>query len=200
MPLREMEVRKAKSKDRAYRLTDGGGLHLLVKPNGSKLWQQRYRFANGEMTLSHGAYPDVGIAEARRKCVEAKDLLDEGIDPGTQKKLDRIERERNARTTFRSVADDYLEMAYERELADATIRKKIWHIVTLAAPLHKRPVADITPAGILDLLKRIERMGRRETAKKLRGTLSGVFRLAIVTMRGPTIPLYPRRERCCRSK
>ena len=65
MPQREMEVRKARSIDRAYRLNDGGGLHLLVKPTGSKLWQKRYRFANGEKTLSHGAYPDVGIAEAR---------------------------------------------------------------------------------------------------------------------------------------
>ncbi|WGI22147.1 integrase arm-type DNA-binding domain-containing protein [Amylibacter sp. IMCC11727] len=183
-----MEVRKAKPKDRAYRLTDGGGLHLLVKPNGSKLWQQRYRYADREKTLSHGAYPDVSIANARRKCAEAKDLLDQAIDPSTQKKLDRIHTEQAIHTTFQSVAEEYLEMAYERELADATMRKKQWHIETLAAPLHKRPIADITPAEILNLLKRIERSGRRETAKKLRGTLSGVFRLAVVTMRATHDP------------
>ena len=96
----------------------------MVKPNGSKLWQQRYRYADREKTLLHGAYPDVGIAEARRKSVEAKDLLDQGIDPNTQKKLDRIHQEQSNRTTFCSVAEDYLEMAYERELAGATIRKK----------------------------------------------------------------------------
>ena len=61
--------------------------------------------------------------------------------------------------------------------------KKLYHIETLAAPLHKCPIADITPAEILDLLKRIERSGRRETSKKLRGTMSGVFRLAVVTLR-----------------
>lgn len=160
----------------------------MVKANGSKLWQQRYRFADREKTLSHGSYPDVGIAEARRKCVEAKDLLDQGIDPSTQKKLDRIHQEQSNRTTFYSVAEDYLEMAYERELADATIHKKVWHIETLAAPLYQRPVADITPAEVLELLKRIERSGRRETAKKLRGTLSGVFRLAVVTMRATHDP------------
>ena len=93
----------------------------MVKPNGSKLWQQHCRFANGEKTLSHGAYPDVGIAEVRRNRVKAKELLDGGIDLSTQNKLDRIERERNARTTLRPVAEDYLDISYERELAEATI-------------------------------------------------------------------------------
>ena len=69
-----------------------------MKPNGSKLWQQHCRFANGEKTLSHGAYPDVGIAEVRRNRAKAKGLLDGGIDLITQNKLDRIERERNARS------------------------------------------------------------------------------------------------------
>lgn len=73
-------------------------------------------------------------------------------------------------------------MAYDRELADASIRKKIWHIHTLAEPLHNRPINGITSAEILHLLKKIEHSGQRETAKKLRGTLSGVFRLAIVTL------------------
>lgn len=87
-----------------------------------------------------------------------------------------------------SVAEDYLEMASYRELADTTMRKKIWRIQTLAAPLHKRPIADITPAEVLDLLKRIEHSGRRETTKKLRGTLSGVFRLAVMTLRATHDP------------
>ncbi|MDA7429967.1 tyrosine-type recombinase/integrase [Primorskyibacter aestuariivivens] len=188
MPLRELQVRKAKPKDKQYRLSDGEGLHLLVKPNGSKLWQQRYRFQDREKMLSHGQYPDVGIAEARRKKEAARELLAQGIDPGVQKKLDKITSDTNARMTFLLVAEDYLQMAYDRELADATLRKKEWHINTLAKPLHKRPINDITSAEILHLLKRIEHSGRRETAKKLRGTLSAIFRLAIVTLRAENDP------------
>lgn len=79
-------------------------------------------------------------------------------------------------------------MAYERELADATIRKKIWHVHTLAEALHQRPINEITAAEILHLLKKVEHSGRRETTKKLRGTLSGIFRLAVVILRADNDP------------
>ncbi|WP_371810326.1 tyrosine-type recombinase/integrase [Ruegeria sp. HKCCD8929] len=86
------------------------------------------------------------------------------------------------------MAEEYLQMAYDRELADATMRKKIWHVHTLATELHHRPVREITAAEVLHLLKRIEQSGRRETAKKLRGTISGVFRHAVVTLRADNDP------------
>ncbi len=93
-----------------------------------------------------------------------------------------------ARTTFWLVDEDYLQMAYDRELADATIRKKIWHVEKLAAPLHNRPINEISSAEILQLVKRIERSGRGETANKLLSTLSAVFRLAVVTLRAENDP------------
>ncbi len=188
--LREMEVRKAPIKEKQYRLADGNGLTLLVKPNGSKLWQHRYRFLNKEKLLSLGQYPLVGIKEAREKCLEAKRLLSEGIDPSVQKQLDKIEQEHATRTSFLLLAEEFLESLYDRELADQTMKKKEWHIRTLAEPLHKRPINDITSAEILHLLKGIERSGRRETAKKLRGTLSAIFRLAVVTLRAENDPTY----------
>jgi integrase len=85
-------------------------------------------------------------------------------------------------------------MAYEKELAEATMRKKVWMVHTLAEPLHHRPINEINPAEVLHLLKKIERSGRRETVKKLRGTLSAVFRLAVVTMRADSDPTYALRD------
>jgi len=81
-------------------------------------------------------------------------------------------------------------MAYDRELADQTMKKKHWHISTLAEPLHHRPINEITSAEILHLLKGIERSGRRETAKNLQSTLSAIFRLAVVTLRAENDPTY----------
>lgn len=78
MALSEFAVRKAKPRDKPYKLTDGDGLHLLVKPNGSKLWQQRYLFMGKEKLLSHGTYPTVTISKARKKREEARVLLSEG--------------------------------------------------------------------------------------------------------------------------
>ena len=188
MALTDLKIKKAKSDSKPFKLSDGGGLFVLVKPNGSKLWRQKYRHLGKERLLSHGQYPDVTLAQARQKRDEARALLADGGDPSVQKRIDQIEAETQARTTFLLVAEEYIQQAYDRELADATMRKKIWHIHTLAEPLHHRPINEISAAEILHLLKKVEHSGRRETTKKLRGTLSAVFRLAIVTLRAENDP------------
>lgn len=190
MALSDIKIRKAEIRDKPYKLSDGGGLFVLVKPNGSKIWQQKYRHFGKERLLSHGIYPDVTLAQARKKRDEARAMVASGDDPAVQKRLDQIEAETQSRTTFLLVAEEYLQMAHDRELADATLRKKVWHVETLAAPLHNRPINEITSAEILHLLKKVEASGRRETAKKLRGTLSGIFRLAVVTLRADNDPTY----------
>ena len=194
MPLSNFKISKAKQKAKAYKLSDGGGLFLSVRANGSKLWQQKYRFMGKESLLSHGAYPDVSLAQARLKRVKAKALLAEGIDPAVNKKLEKIEAENITRTTFKLVAEEYIENLKERELAPATMRKKRWYLLDLASSIHSRPIKDITSAELLSLLKKIEKSGRRETAKKMRGAISAVFRLAIVTLRAETDPTFPLRD------
>jgi len=183
MSLSEFKISKAKGKDKPYKLSDGGGLFLLVKPSGSKLWQQKFRYLGKERLLSHGQYPDVTLAQARRKREEARTLLADGRDPSVQKKLDRINAETQARTTFKLVAEEYISNSIERGLAATTLKKKRWFLLDLASPLHNRPISEITPAELLYLLKSIEKSGRRETAQKMRGAISAVFRLAVVTMR-----------------
>lgn len=81
MPLSEFKISKAKKQDKAYKLPDGGGLFLLVKPNRSKLWQQKCRYVGKERILSHGQYPDVSLAQARTKRNEARALVVERDDP-----------------------------------------------------------------------------------------------------------------------
>ncbi len=193
MQLSEFKVRKAKPKEKAYRLSDGGSLFLLIKPNGSKLWQLRYRFRKKENILSFGPYPLVTIAEARQKRDQAKKLLLEGIDPAAKKKQDRLEAEVLAKQTFGLLADEYIEQKKVLEVADSTIVKITWLLKDLAAELNDRPIREITSAELLTLLKRIEKSGRRETARRLRGTIGGVFKMAIATLRAesdPTIPLH----------
>ncbi len=188
MPLSDLKIRKLKQRDKPFRISDGWGLYLLVRPTGTKSWQFRYQFMGNEKTLSIGQYPMVSLANARRKRDDAKRLLAEGKDPSIQKQLDLIDAQVKARMTFKEVADEYYESLVDRGLAPATLRKKRWHIEDLARPLHNRPIDQITAAELLHLLKPIERSGRRETAKKLRATISAIFRLAMVTMRAPADP------------
>ena len=188
MPLTHLAVRNAKPKKKPFKMADGGGLFLQVQPNGSKLWRLKYRYDGKEKLLSFGPYPLIGIAEARGKRDEAKRVLVEGSDPAAQKKQEEIAAKTAARNTFGLVVEEYLENMAANDRAPATISKAKWLLQDLASPLSKRPVNEITAAEVLDLLKRIERSGRRETAKKLRGTLSAVFRLAIVTLRAENDP------------
>lgn len=86
MALKELEVRYATKRSKDYKLADGGGLYLLVRPNGSKLWRFKYRFDAKEKLLSFGAYPHVGLAEARLRHAQAKVALGQGTDPGAKAK------------------------------------------------------------------------------------------------------------------
>jgi integrase len=111
-----------------------------------------------------------------------------GTDPSVRRRLDKLAAETKARNTFGAVAAEYLDNLKANGSADSTLSKNRWMLEDLAAPLSARPIAEIIPAEILDLLKRIEKTGRRETARRLRGTMGSVFRYAVVTMRATTDP------------
>lgn len=192
MSLTQFAILKAVAKDKPLKLSDGDGLHLLVKPNNSKLWRFRYRFAGRENMIALGAFPTTSLAEARSKRDQARKLIESGTDPSRQKKLDRIKATAAASSTFGAVAAEFLDFKAENGAAETTMSKNRWMLQDLAAPLANRPIDQIVPAEILDVLKRIEKSGRRETAQKLRGMIGGVFRHAVVTLRAtndPTVAL-----------
>jgi integrase len=193
MPLSELAVRAAKPREKAFKLSDSGGLHLLVQPGGGKLWRLKYRFAGKEKLLSFGPYPATSLADARRRREAAKSLLAAGTDPSEEKRKERITAAISQRNTFGAIAAEYLDAKASGGTAETTIGKLRWLLEDLAGPLADRPIAQITPAELLELLKRIEKSGRRDTARRLRGTISSVFRLAVTTLRAETDPTFPLR-------
>jgi hypothetical protein len=100
MPLTQFAVTNAAAKDKPYKLTDGDGLHLLIRPNGSKLWRMRYRFNGQENMLAFGMFPATTIAKARAKRDEARALLASGMNPSVKRKLDKIASVTAARSSF----------------------------------------------------------------------------------------------------
>lgn len=193
MALSNFAIAKAAPTQRAYKLADGLGLVLLVKPNGSKKWRFRYRFANREKMIALGTYPTTSIAEARKRRDEARQLLEKGIDPSAHRRETKEAAERENRNTFGAVVAEVLANKEASEAAEATMSKNRWLLENLAGTLKDRPIAEITSKEILDLLKRVEQSGRRETARRLRGAIGSVFRYAIVTLRAtsdPTLPIH----------
>ncbi len=190
MALTNLAIDNAKPAAKAFKLADGGGLFLVVQPNGSKFWRLRYFFLGKERTLSIGPYPIVSLADARQKREQAKRQIIAGTDPSVQKKLDRIAAEATSRNTFGVLAGEYIERLEANGAAQSTLKKNRWFLEELCRPISTRTITEITPAEILDLLKRVEKSGRRETARRMRGVIGSVFRLAIVTLRATSDPSY----------
>jgi integrase len=185
MPLKDVTVRKAKATFRPRKLSDGGGLHLLVPPTGSKLWRLAYRFAGKQKTLALGAYPAVSLEEARRQREEAKKLLARSIDPSVQRKA---EKHAGKEGTFRAVAEEVIAKQEREGRAHATLSKRRWLLDFAFPAFGDRPVAEITARELLALLREIEGRGLYETAKRLRSTCGMVFRYAIATGRAERDP------------
>jgi integrase len=188
--LTALGIEKLKSKEKPYKVSDGNQLSLLVKPAGGKHWRLRYHFGGKEKMLSLGSFPSVSLADARAKRDDALTMLASGIDPSEQKKQDKLVAEVAGRNTFCAIADEYLDRLKASGVTDGTVKRNRWLLLTLAGPLAKRPIAKITPVEILVLLQKYEKAGMRVTARRLRGIIGAVFRLAIATLRATTDPTY----------
>ena len=140
--------------------------------------------------LSLGRYPEVPLASARAKRDDARKLVAAGTDPSQQRTLDRIAAAAIARNTFGAIVEEYLAELGEKGLAESTMSKNRWLLQELAAPLSRRPINEIKPAEILPILKRVEKTGRRETARRLRGAIGTVFRFAIANLKAENDPTF----------
>jgi integrase len=183
--LSEARVRNSKPNVRPIKLSDSGGLHLLIQPHGSKLWRLAYRFAGKQKTLALGAYPTVSLADARSEREEAKRLLAREIDPSAQRKANR---QAGKDSSFRAVAEEVIAKLEREGRAHVTLTKKKWLLDFAFPAFGDRPIARITARELLALLREIEGRGLYETAKRLRSTCGMVFRYAIATGRAERDP------------
>ena len=182
--LTDTAIRNARPRAADYKLADGQGLHLLVRANGAKLWQMRYTFAGRERKASLGAYPTIGLSEARRRRDEARRVLAAGHDPVQAKRRERAEAAIRQSNTFGAVAEEWLGKLAREGRAPATLAKNTWLLAALAGPhLGHRPIAEITPAELLAVLRKVEARGKLETANRLRSIVGTVFRYAVATTR-----------------
>lgn len=187
MALKGPEIRALKPADRTYKRSDERGLYVEVRPTGSKLWRLKYRFAGKDKVLAFGAFPEVGLAEARRQCDDARRQLRDGIDPGAVRRREKLIAKFNAANSFGEIANEYIEKMVAEGRAEATISKAKWLLEQLT-PVAKRPIAELKAVDMLAALKRIEVRGKYETARRCRSFSSRVFRYAAATGRSESDP------------
>ncbi len=177
--LTDTTIKNAKAPERPYKLADGRGLSLLVKPSGARLWRFRYRHGGVEKMLSFGAYPDVTLARARAKREDARRLVADGVDPSEVRRAARGA----VANTLEALAREWMAQR-EGSLAPATRKKTRWILEDLVFPaIGRRPIADIKPTDLLRVLRRIESAGHHETAHRVKQKVGQVYRFAVATGR-----------------
>lgn len=186
MKLNNIACKSAKAKDKQYKIFDGGGLYLLIRPTGSKLWQLKYRFLGKEKTLSIGQYPTITLAAARNARDQAKALLaqDPPIDPMAQKAENKRKALRTAENSFKAVALEWHDNNKER-WSNGYSRKVLRGLELNVFPfIGHRPISEITPPELLsECLRRIEQRGSLDIAGRTKQICGQVFRFGIQTGR-----------------
>lgn len=187
---------KAKKPEAApYRLSDGDGLYLLVRPDGKRWWRLDYTHAGKRKTLSLGTYPDTGLALARRKAAAERELVAAGIDPsearktGKAQQAEALETERRLAEgipladSFEAIAREWFEK-FSAEWVAGHADKIIRRFERDVFPwMGARPIAEIKAPELLSVLRRIEDRGAIETAHRAMQNCGQVFRYAIATGR-----------------
>ncbi|MVA96701.1 DUF4102 domain-containing protein [Nitratireductor sp. CAU 1489] len=190
MPLTDTQIKGLRPASSPVKRSDGGGLHLFVSPAGGKLWRLSYRYDGKQKTLALGAYPAVSLADARLKRADAKKLLESGIDPAQQAKVEKTNKLIASTNTFAAIADEFLAKTEREGKAAATLTKKRWLLGMAKAELGRRPISEINAAEILVPLRKVEAQGNYETARRLRAVIGQVFRYAIATARAENDPTF----------
>jgi len=181
MPLTDVKVRNTKPGEKPVKLTDGGGMYLLVTTSGGKCWRMKYRFGGKEKTYSIGTYPEISLAEARNRREEARKQLANGVDPMEVKKAQKAAQTDDS-STFEVVAREWhqkFSQSWSLTHAKTTIERLARDVFPF---IGSRPINEIKPPELLVVLRRIEPRAL-ETAHRVKTICGQVYRYAVATGR-----------------
>lgn len=183
MSLTILQVKNSKAVDKDIKLSDGGGLFILLKLNGSKYWRLAYRYQNKQKTLSFGVYPEVSLLEARQKTLEAKKQLKNGIDPSAQKKLFKLTTELEFDNSFASVANEWF-VKQQNSWVDshkADVKRRLES--NIFPKIGNLPINKIQPMQVLEIVRAIEKREAFDLSHRVLGVCGQVFRYAVASGR-----------------
>ncbi|WHS61145.1 integrase domain-containing protein [Pseudomonas sp. G2-4] len=175
--LSDRQLKAVKPKDKDYVLTDGDGLQLRVRVNRSMQWNFNYRHpvTKNRINMALGSYPEVSLAQARKKTVEARELLAQGIDPKAQR--NELQEAKRAETehTFENVATAWFEL--KKDSVTPAYAEDIWRSLTLHVfpSMKSTPLSEVNAPMVIKLLRPIEAKGSLETVKRVSQRLNEIM-------------------------
>lgn len=188
-PLTDTAIRKAKPGPKPVKLRDGGGLYILINPDGSRWWRWDYRrpVTGKQNTLSFGTYPEVSLADARERRAEARRQVAAGIDPGEHRKAEKAAGLERSANSFEVVARELLG---KQDWVDKYRVKIIaWMENDVFPWIGSRPIAELAAPDFLRVARRIEERGANESALRIMQNCGKVMRYAIATGRADRNPV-----------
>jgi len=188
MALTAMEVRSAKGGERPYKVSDSGGLYLFVQPSGQRYWRLAYRWGGKQQTMALGVFPDVSLADARAKRDSVRKVLADGKNPVSVAREEEFAAKLAEQITFKVVAEEWFSKCEREGRAEITLQKQRWLLDFAYPKLGGRPINRISAHEVYEVLRVVEAKGHYETARRLRGTCSQVFRYGVATARAERDP------------
>ena len=175
--LSDVKVKAAKPKEKDYILTDGNGLQMRVRINGSKLWNFNYiqPVTKKRINMGLGPFPEVSLAQARTRTVEARELVAQGLDPKEKRDAERHAKKAATEHTFANISTAWFEL--KKDSVTPAYAEDIWRSLTLHVfpDLATTPISAITAPKVINLLRPLESKGSLETVKRLTQRLNEIM-------------------------
>ena len=178
MPLNDRQIRNLKPTATIRKLSDGGGLALVCKPNGGKYWHLNFRFNGKQKTLSIGTYPTVSLAEARQAAENARRLLAQGQDPAAAKQQAKQERQAALLNTFAAVACRWHTDNLPRWKPNHAGRIMRYFETDVFPQIGETPIAELRVRDIKAVIDSVAARGVVETAEKIRQWINSICNYA----------------------
>jgi len=188
MALTNLKIKQASATVKVYKLADGKGLYLYVTTKAQKYWRMDYRFGGKRKTLALGVYPEVTLADARRKCEDARQQIQDDIDPSDVKRATKIAKSQSQENSFKAITLEWIAKETRQWSESYTHKVTCMVIKDLFPHIGNRPVNEITAPDLLACLRRVESRGAIETAHRVKQVAGQVFRYAIATGRADRDP------------
>ena len=176
MPLAETQVRNVKPRAKDFKLSDGGGMYLLVKHSGQRYWRMDYRFKGKRKTLAFGVYPTVTLKAAREKLRLAKLDLDSGKDPSRTKQERKCSQNHK---TFQEISRLWWDHAKGTWTPNHAVRVMKRLEDNVFGELGGLTLDEITPLDVIDVIRKVEARGALDVANRVNQAINAIFRFAV---------------------
>ena len=176
------QIKQAKQKDKDYKLSDGGGLYLLITKAGGKHWKLKYKFEGKETKLSLGAYPAITLSKARELREENKQLIANGINPNELKQIEKAKQEEQKKkdlNTLDNITDEFFLQIEENATPKYLKKLRSYYDNHVKDDIGSKPIKDMQRIDILLVVDKMQDAGIYESTKKTLNLLERIYKYAI---------------------